>query len=973
MSSLTLNANTSRHNSRISLNTTNNHMNYYNSRNTNNSNKPSSSSSPIRTSKPSLSSNSSFSILNNSAKAKPPKGNRSLSNRNSSVVYIRDEFDDSELDNDAASDFTYSRIKSKDNFADMDDFIIKPPVVNAHDLYNNNGSSNSSRRTSVPNQFICTPPPPPPPPAFAQHHNRSMSAFSSPLSTDEQRNDYFSKKNHNNQYRRSSSNFKSNAPIVPQYVNAETGNIYVNSQQHHIINSPMGPMIPLQVAVPNSFDYNYGSYLIPANLLTPYTAHQGGGHSSNPNSAGPYNQMPQWKNFNATNGHYSSTNSRGSPIRNENEQAECKVTYQYSFSKTNSHLPVEMQNSIIFTNVNDSLKLYVFMKALNLLYSENVKNAIQFKIDKNGEKEVNTFLLEFINYELLDEFTNEFIRDLHKWKKQFKSANLIFKKCSLQTNIMDPSNFAGDFSFSQQMADFGRFLIVDTDDVSSVINLLKPNTALEIDGINDKELKPYLKLFSVVEVNAPEFVQQEEKNNKNKEEEEEINDNNKKKCHLLIFHNQYYKKIALDLFKSNICSFDVYDYKHVNFAETETSKKNLVENEIKQLLKDEDTEGPQVLITRLKNDGSFNTCPFSDVPFDIQNDLQHDFEFEFTGKFYKVIASDFFDSFKQDTDEENVTEEEEDDDDEKHSHVDILTKSQAPKINIGVEDVAPSSSTDTFKSPGSPINIVSATTPTSVSSDTLNGEIIFDSRNKYSFSNSPFSNSPSDKSKGGLEIRKTHYTNTSGGYNSKNRLIFISNLPPVVKTFDIVNIVRGGILEQIQYVSGKRYCFIKFIYPESALKFYENSQRKPVILHGYPLSIQFGNKGNKLPPVSPSLLRKVSAGATRNIYLSLPEFAYKQKYITDSRYDEYKQFRLPKPQQIIDDFSLTFGPLEQINFAGDGHCCWINFMNIDSAIKIIERLQANPEEFHHAFQGRYEGLVLRYGKDRCEKEFKNFP
>ena len=209
--------------------------------------------------------------------------------------------------------------------------------------------------------------------------------------------------------------------------------------------------------------------------------------------------------------------------------------------------------------------------------------------------------------------------------------------------------------------------------------------------------------------------------------------------------------------------------------------------------------------------------------------------------------------------------------------------------------------------------------------------------------------------------------------NYKNRVIFISNIPKNCKIEDICNVVRGGIVQKIKYLKEKNYCFITFVDPSSATRFFEfvNCFDHRIILHGNELDIKFGSKGLRLPPISNKLLLSLSMGACRNIYISLPEFSYKQKYITDPQYEQFQhKYFLPDEKTIRNDISQKFGELEKINYINDGHCCWVNFLDIGAAIAFMESLVKTPRDFHAAFDNRYLGLVIKYGKDRCANNFK---
>lgn len=211
---------------------------------------------------------------------------------------------------------------------------------------------------------------------------------------------------------------------------------------------------------------------------------------------------------------------------------------------------------------------------------------------------------------------------------------------------------------------------------------------------------------------------------------------------------------------------------------------------------------------------------------------------------------------------------------------------------------------------------------------------------------------------------------SSMGGGIGNRTVYIGNIHPRSRTEDICNVVRGGILQNVKFLAEKRICFVTFVEASAAVQFYTNAFIDPIVLHGNMLKVGWGHHSGPLPK---SIALAVTVGASRNVYVSLPEFAFKDKYINDPQYEEYnKKFRLPDEQQLRDDFS-HYGDIEQINYLNDGHCCWVNFTNISAAIKLVEEVKyEDGGNFYKMLGGRYDGLVIGYGKDRCGNVNKNF-
>ncbi|QID81407.1 nucleic acid binding protein [Saccharomyces pastorianus] len=221
---------------------------------------------------------------------------------------------------------------------------------------------------------------------------------------------------------------------------------------------------------------------------------------------------------------------------------------------------------------------------------------------------------------------------------------------------------------------------------------------------------------------------------------------------------------------------------------------------------------------------------------------------------------------------------------------------------------------------------------------------------------------------------------SSMGSDIGNRTIYIGNINPRSKAEDICNVVRGGILQSIKYIPEKKICFVTFIEAPSAVQFYANSFIDPIVLHGNMLRVGWGHYSGPLPK---SISLAVTIGASRNVYVSLPEFAFKEKFIHDPQYKKlHETLSLPDAEQLREDFS-TYGDIEQINYLSDSHCCWINFMNISSAISLVEEMNKESTVQNESgevtlkrateekFGGRYKGLLINYGKDRCGNINKN--
>lgn len=220
----------------------------------------------------------------------------------------------------------------------------------------------------------------------------------------------------------------------------------------------------------------------------------------------------------------------------------------------------------------------------------------------------------------------------------------------------------------------------------------------------------------------------------------------------------------------------------------------------------------------------------------------------------------------------------------------------------------------------------------------------------------------------------TNFASTTFPYNPDpfnvgNRTIYLGNLHPSTTVEEIANNVRaGGLVESIKHHQKKHMCFITFIDPVVALKFYLNHQvLHQLVIHGY--SITVGWAKNHSGPLSREIALAVTAGASRNVYIGIK--VNKEDSDASSTDENSAKVRLPNESVLRRDFS-KFGKLEQINFYHNGDCGFLNFMHIMSAIKVVELFESkNVEKISRivgdngTFYEKYKDFKISFAKDRC--------
>ena len=206
-------------------------------------------------------------------------------------------------------------------------------------------------------------------------------------------------------------------------------------------------------------------------------------------------------------------------------------------------------------------------------------------------------------------------------------------------------------------------------------------------------------------------------------------------------------------------------------------------------------------------------------------------------------------------------------------------------------------------------------------------------------------------------------------FNVGNRTIYLGNLHPNTTVEEIANNVRaGGLVESIRYHPDKRVCFITFIDPTIALKFYLNHQvLHQLIIHGYDITVGWAK--NHSGALNRDISLAVTAGASRNVYIGIK--LNKDENNGSSSTTKDNKIRLPNESVLRSDFS-KFGELEQINFYHNKDCGFLNFINIADAIKLVDSFESrNISKINKIvgdngeFYDKYNVFKISFAKDRC--------
>jgi RNA recognition motif-containing protein len=168
-----------------------------------------------------------------------------------------------------------------------------------------------------------------------------------------------------------------------------------------------------------------------------------------------------------------------------------------------------------------------------------------------------------------------------------------------------------------------------------------------------------------------------------------------------------------------------------------------------------------------------------------------------------------------------------------------------------------------------------------------------------------------------------------------NRTVYLGNIHPDTTTEEICNHIRGGILQNIRFITEKHIAFITFVDSNAALAFYHLATYSGILIHQRRLKIGWGKHSG---PLSPAIALAVQAGGSRNVYVG-----------------NIEDFDLHTTEKLRRDFS-EYGETELVNTLREKNCAFVNFCNIQNAIKAIEAMKNHAD---------YQNQRIGAGKDRC--------
>lgn len=171
----------------------------------------------------------------------------------------------------------------------------------------------------------------------------------------------------------------------------------------------------------------------------------------------------------------------------------------------------------------------------------------------------------------------------------------------------------------------------------------------------------------------------------------------------------------------------------------------------------------------------------------------------------------------------------------------------------------------------------------------------------------------------------------------ESRVIYIGNIPEGTITSDIINVVRGGMIDSIKLMPEKHCCFLRFVDTHGAAIFYNSvAYNNGIEVNGTPLKVGWGKTSASIPT---NLASAISHGATRTIYLgNLPDGVEKER--------------------LAQDFAI-YGPVECVSVSPEKRCAFVSFDNICDAAKAVTAIRSAPS---------WAAFKVNFSKDKCDRD-----
>jgi len=190
------------------------------------------------------------------------------------------------------------------------------------------------------------------------------------------------------------------------------------------------------------------------------------------------------------------------------------------------------------------------------------------------------------------------------------------------------------------------------------------------------------------------------------------------------------------------------------------------------------------------------------------------------------------------------------------------------------------------------------------------------------------------------QYQQGQYGQSSMMINPSFRTIYVGNLAPETTYEELLNHVRGGIIDNVKIIDDKNCAFITFVEASAAAAFQQDANSRRIVVKDNELKFNWG----KPSQISPNILVAVNNQATRTVYIGNTD-----ETVTES----FLQEELSK-----------FGIVESIKILPEKHIAFVYMTSVSAAIKAVQTLSNDS---------KWANRRVNYGKDRCAVPIKPNP
>lgn len=174
-------------------------------------------------------------------------------------------------------------------------------------------------------------------------------------------------------------------------------------------------------------------------------------------------------------------------------------------------------------------------------------------------------------------------------------------------------------------------------------------------------------------------------------------------------------------------------------------------------------------------------------------------------------------------------------------------------------------------------------------------------------------------------------------HDPTRRIIYLGRLPKDCNAKEILDLVKEGPLQSIGLLRPKDCAFIKFMYVDDAIHFFQRASSRTFTLNGTVLKVAWGKE---TAPLDQNLLNIIRAGATRNVFIGrINEDISAGELVTQLSH---------------------FGNIEKVDVLTNKKIAFIHFYDLMYAVKCVSALRSSKDS-------KWAHRTINYGPDRCDE------